>query len=91
MALLVKLSPSKTRPQELVGTDLVHGIPIALIAGLAYGLAGLVSWELLATLLAGSIPGVVVGSLFSDKVPARPMNGILAGILIVAAVLVLTK
>lgn len=91
MALLVKLSPSKTRPQELVGTDLVHGIPIALIAGLAYGLAGLVSWELLATLLTGSIPGVVVGSLFSDKVPARPMNGVLAGILIVAAVLVLTK
>ncbi len=91
MALLVKLSPPRTRPQELVGTDLVHAIPIALIAGIAYGVAGFVSWELLATLLAGSIPGVLVGSLLSDKVRTRPMNGVLAGILVVAALLVLGK
>lgn len=91
MALLVKLSPPSTKPQELVGTDLVHAIPIALIAGIAYGFAGLVSWGLLATLLIGSVPGVLAGSLVSKFVPSRPMNGVLAIILFAAAVLVLTK
>lgn len=91
MALLVKLSPPHTTPQELVGTDLVHAIPIALIAGIAYSFAGLVSWGLLAILLAGSIPGVIAGSLLSNKVPPRPMNAVLAVILAIAAVLVFTK
>jgi hypothetical protein len=91
MALLVKLSPPHTKPQELVGTDLVHAIPIALIAGIAYGFAGLVSWGLLGILLIGSIPGVLVGSALSNKVPSRPMNAILAMILTTAAVLVVAK
>jgi uncharacterized protein len=91
MALLVKLSPPHTKPQELVGTDLVHAIPIALIAGIAYGFAGLVSWGLLGMLLAGSLPGVILGSLLSNKVASRPMNAVLAVILTVAAVLVFTK
>lgn len=91
MALLVKLSPPHTKPQELVGTDLVHAIPIALIAGIAYGFAGLVSWGLLGILLAGSIPGVIAGSLLSNKVPSRPMNTVLAVILTMAAVLVFAK
>jgi uncharacterized membrane protein YfcA len=91
MALLVKLSPPNTKPQHLVGTDLVHAIPIALIAGIAYGSAGLVSWGLLASLLLGSLPGVVIGSLISGKVPARPMNALLAVVLLSAALLVAFK
>ena len=91
MALLVKLSPPNTKPQNLVGTDLVHAIPIALIAGIAYGSAGLVSWPLLASLLVGSLPGVVIGSLLSSKIPTRPMNALLAIILLAAAILVATK
>jgi uncharacterized membrane protein YfcA len=67
---------------ELVGTDLVHAIPIALIAGSAYGLAGLVSWPLLMTLIIGSAPGVVIGSLLATRIPARVMNGLLALILL---------
>ena len=88
MALLVKLSPPNTKPQHLVGTDLVHAIPIALIAGIAYGSAGLVSWSLLASLLVGSLPGVAIGSLLSGKVPSRPMNALLAVVLLAAAILV---
>lgn len=59
MVLLVKLSPSQAKPQELVGTDLAHAIPIALIAGAVYTSAGLASWSLLGLLLAGSLPGVI--------------------------------
>ena len=91
MALLVRLSPAGTPPRELVGTDLVHGIPIALIAGGAYGLSGLVSWPLLATLLIGSIPGVIVGGLLSGRSPARFLNAVLAVMLTIAVALLVFK
>lgn len=91
MALLVRLSPPGTPPRELVGTDLVHGIPIALIAGGAYALSGLVSWPLLAILLLGSIPGVIAGSLLSGRAPARLLNAILAVMLTAAVALLVFK
>ena len=91
MALLVRISPPHTPPQKLVGTDLVHAIPIALIAGAAYGFAGLVDWGLLAALLAGSLPGVALGSIFSKHAPARLLKGILSVMLLAAVVLLITK
>lgn len=81
MALLVRLSPPGVRPQQLVGTDLVHAIPIALIAGIAYGSTGLISWELLQWMLVGSLPGVVVGTLVTGRLPSRLLYGSLSVIL----------
>lgn len=91
MALLVKISPPDTKPQHLVGTDLVHAIPIALIAGVAYGFAGFISWPLLGTLLVGSLPGVVFGSLLANRIPSRLMNLMVAMVLVVAAGLVAVR
>ena len=91
MALLVKLSPPEAKPQHLVGTDLVHAIPIALIAGFAYGFAGLISWPLLGTLLLGSLPGVVLGSIFAPRISGRPMNLLLSLVLLGAAALVTVR
>lgn len=90
MALLVRLSPADTKPQELVGTDLVHAIPLALVAGVSYASAGFVSWSLLTTLLVGSIPGVVAGSFLSRNVAANPMNLILAMVLFASAALLIS-
>jgi uncharacterized membrane protein YfcA len=91
MALLVRISPPNTPPQKLVGTDLVHAIPIALIAGVAYGSAGLVDWGLLANLLVGSVPGVILGSILSKNAPARILRGILAMMLFAAVLLLVFR
>lgn len=91
MALLVRLSPGDVKPSELVGTDLVHAIPIALIAGGAYGFAGLVSWPLLLMMLMGSTPGVIFGSLLAGKISARVLNGGLSLILLTVVILVVWR
>lgn len=91
MALLVRLSPTTVKPRELVGTDLVHAIPIALIAGVAYGIAGFVSLPLLFTMLMGSIPGVIIGSFGAGRISARVLNGGLSLILFAAVVLVVVR
>lgn len=91
MALLVRLAPPGVKPSELVGTDIAHAIPIALIAGIAYSASGLVSISLLATLLLGSLPGVVAGSLLAGRVSPRFLNGGLSLVLALAAVLVVAR
>ena len=86
MALLVRLSPRDAAPQRLVATDLLHAIPIALIAGVSYAYSGLVDWTLLVTLLVGSLPGVIAGSLLSKFVPSRVLNLTLGLVLLALAV-----
>ena len=68
--MLLYLYPLRMTPHRLVATDLVHAIPLAVIAGLGYLFAGLVDWKMLASLLMGSVPAIVVGSLL-----ARWMSG----------------
>ena len=72
-------------PSRLVGTDIVHAIPIALLAGGAYWVGGLLDWSLLGLLLLGSIPGVIVGSMLTNRVNTNFLRKILGSVLIVAA------
>jgi uncharacterized protein len=55
--MLVYLYPMRLNASKLVGTDLAHAIPLALIAGLGHLSLGNVNYSLLINLLLGSIPG----------------------------------
>jgi uncharacterized membrane protein YfcA len=60
--ILVYLYPLRMTPHRLVATDIMHAIPLALVAGLGYLFAGMVDGQMLLSLLAGSIPAVIAGS-----------------------------
>jgi uncharacterized membrane protein YfcA len=49
-------------------------------------MVGSVDWPMLGSLLAGSVPGIVVGSYASAHVPERLLRAVLAATLIVVAV-----
>ena len=68
VVMLVYLYPVRMIPARLVGTDIVHAIPLTILAGTGHLLMGNVSLGLLGNLLLGSVPGVVVGSA-GHKVP----------------------
>jgi hypothetical protein len=78
-------------PRRLVGTNIVHAIPIALIAGLSYAATGLMDFSLLGLMLLGSIPGVLVGSLLTNKLSTEHLRKVLAAVLMVAAISLLLK
>ncbi|HKY90767.1 MAG TPA: sulfite exporter TauE/SafE family protein [Nevskiaceae bacterium] len=69
--MLLYLYPLRMKPSVLVGTDIVHAIPLTIIAGLGHLLLGNVKFGLLGWLLLGSIPGIVVGSLLSAWAPQK--------------------
>ena len=84
--MLLYLYPLRMTPHRLVATDLVHAIPLAMVAGIGYLVAGLVDWVLLINLLAGSIPGIVLGSLLAQKLTGRWVQIALGMVLLLAGI-----
>lgn len=84
--ILLYLYPTRLTPQKLVGTDIAHAIPLALVAGLGYLMTGYVDTSLLSSLLVGSVPAAILGSLFSSKVSQRTLRIALVTILSFSAI-----
>jgi uncharacterized membrane protein YfcA len=87
--MLLYLYPLRMTPHRLVATDIVHAIPLAVVAGLGYLFAGMVDWSMLFSLLVGSIPTVILGSMLAGKISGRWVQVALALVLVVAGVRVL--
>jgi uncharacterized membrane protein YfcA len=83
--MLLYLYPFRMTPGRLVGTDIVHAIPLTLLAGAGHLAMGNVNLTLLGNLLLGSIPGVLLGALLSTKVPQGVLRGAIATVLVAVA------
>lgn len=89
MALLVLLIPISA--EKLVGTDIVHGALLVGMAALAHYFVSEIDMALVAMLLVGSIPGVLLGSRLAVKAPRRALQLLLALVLAISAVLLLLR
>ncbi|MBB4857256.1 putative membrane protein YfcA [Novosphingobium chloroacetimidivorans] len=88
--VLMFLYPLRLNAKSLVGTDIVHAIPLALIAAIGHSWLGNVNWELLGMLLIGSIPGVIAGSFAAGKIGETWVRVALAAMLAFSGVKMLT-
>lgn len=79
--MLLYLYPWRMTPARLVGTDIVHAIPLTLVAGTGHMMMGNVDFSLLGGLLLGSIPGIVLGSLIGSKTPENLLRFAIAVVL----------
>lgn len=68
MTVLVILYRRTPLPQ-LIGSDIAHAVPLTLIAGIGHWFVGSVDWTLLLSLLVGSVPGIIIGTLLSVRLP----------------------
>jgi uncharacterized membrane protein YfcA len=66
LALLYPLAPA-----TMVGTDVFHACILLSVTGVLHWGAGNVDWPLVLWLLAGSLPGVYLGSRLAPVVPDR--------------------
>ncbi len=57
--------------KQLVGTDLAQAVPMVAAAALGALVFGHVQFAVTASIILGSVPGVLVGSLFSSRAPDR--------------------
>jgi uncharacterized membrane protein YfcA len=78
---LILLYP-KLPTARIVGSDIAHAVPLTLIAGLGHWWLGSVNGVLLLSLLVGSIPGILIGSQFSARIPDGWLRPIMAATLL---------
>lgn len=73
-------------PKVMVGTDIVHAVVLTGVTSLLHYHLGNVDPSLVAYLLVGSIPGGLIGSYLSTRVPVLWLRRILCAILLIAGV-----
>ncbi|MFM1885510.1 MAG: putative rane transporter protein YjnA [Pseudomonadota bacterium] len=81
VVMMLLLFPIRLPAARLVGTDLAHAIPLALVAGAGHIFLGNVDFALLGQLLVGSIPGVWIGAHFGGKLPETALRIAIATVL----------
>lgn len=74
----------RMQASSLVGTDIVHAFFLVSAAGGVHAFYGNIEYELAVNLLLGSVPGVVLGSRLSAKVPSKPLRTVMAGIILLS-------
>lgn len=82
---LAFLYPLRLSTERLVATDIAQALPLTLLAASGHAALGHTDWGLLANLLLGSVPGVLLGSRLSVKAPDQLVRGCLAAMLGVSA------
>jgi uncharacterized membrane protein YfcA len=72
-ACLAMLYP-ELEPVEIAGSDIAHAVPLTAVAAVGHAWLGTIDVGLLLALLTGGIPGIVLGSLVSRRVPMRALR-----------------
>ena len=90
VTILVLLYPHLSAAR-IVGTDIAHAMPLALVAGLGHWVLGTVDLGLLVSLLIGSLPGVALGALVAPRVPEHLLRFVLATVLSAVGVMLVMK
>lgn len=85
VTILVALYPD-LRIARIVGSDIVHAVPLTFLAGIGHWFLGSIDWALLGSLLIGSLPGITIGSILAAHVPDRILRPILAGTLAIVGI-----
>jgi uncharacterized membrane protein YfcA len=84
LGTVLLLNYSEMSPAQVVGTDVVFGLVLATIGTAIHWSLGSISAPILAQLLFGGIPGVILGCFLSRRVSAKRLKTVVAAIAICA-------
>jgi uncharacterized protein len=84
LGTVLLLNYSEMTPAQVVGTDITFGLVLAIIGSAIHCTFGSISTTVLARLLLGGIPGVILGCILAQRVPAQKLKTVVAVIAICA-------
>jgi uncharacterized protein len=84
LGTVLLLNYSEMTPAQVVGTDLLFGLVLAVIGSAFHWTLGSINSPVLLELLAGGVPGVIAGCLLARKVPAHKLKTAIAVVAILA-------
>jgi uncharacterized protein len=74
------------KSSELVGTDITHAFLLVSVVGLLMAGLGHIDYSLVGNLLCGSIPGALIGSKLTLKVPSNVMRIVIVVVILISGV-----
>ena len=80
VSVLLLLFPLLPLPR-IVAADIAYAVPLTLVAGIGHASLGSVDWPLLGQLLAGSLPGIWLGTRLMRHTPERLVRSALSVLL----------
>jgi uncharacterized membrane protein YfcA len=84
LGTVLLLNYSEMTPAQVVGTDIIFGLVLAVIGSTVHWTLGSISAPVLLELLTGGIPGVVIGCLLAKRVPAQKLKVVVAAVALAA-------
>ena len=84
LGTVLLLNYSEMTPGQVVGTDLLFGLVLAVIGGIFHWTVGSISLAVLFPLVLGGLPGVLLGCLLSRYIPAQRLRAVIAVVAICA-------
>jgi len=84
LGTVLLLNYSEMAPAQVVGTDILFGLVLAIIGSAVHWTFGSISTPVLLQLLLGGVPGVILGCVLARKVPAHKLKTVVAAIAILA-------
>src|ERR1700749_1603449 len=84
LGTVLLLNYSEMTPAQVVGTDIIFGLVLAIIGSTVHWTLGSISAPVLLELLAGGVPGVIIGCLLAKRVPAQKLKMVVAGVALAA-------
>jgi hypothetical protein len=70
---------------RIVGSDIAHAVPLTLAAGIGHWFLGAIDLQVFASLILGSVPGILLGSYAAARIPETALRLVLAATLFVVA------
>ncbi len=89
VSILLILYPLLPLPR-IVAADIAYAVPLTLVAGLGHASLGSVDWPLLGKLLAGSLPGIWLGTHWVTQISERVTRSGLSVLLAFAGLKLIT-
>src|SRR5207247_1500025 len=86
LGTVLLLNYSEMTPPQVIGTDLIFGLVLAVIGGAFHWQFGAINSAVLLQRLAGGVPGVVFGCALAWHVPARKLKLVIAMVAMFAGV-----
>jgi len=84
LGTVLLLNYSEMTPPEVVGTDILFGLVLAVLGSAFHWEFGSINHAVLLRILAGGVPGVLLGCVMARRVPARKLKLVIAVIAIFA-------
>src|ERR1700760_1483605 len=84
LGTVLLLNYSEMSPAQVVGTDIIFGLVLAIIGSTVHWTLGSISAPVLLELLAGGVPGVIIGCLLAKRVPAQKLKIVVAAVALAA-------